>query len=95
MEQNESGSRAALEQRHTIRLDEETNSKLIAKAGGKKLAEYIREIIIEHLKAAQEQRSSRNNGKARECWRLYSRFCVNKKGPMIRDEARLHCSAKR
>jgi hypothetical protein len=49
-----SGGKAALENRHTIRLDDETNSLMMAKAGEKKPAEYIREILIEYLKAAHE-----------------------------------------
>ncbi len=53
-----SGGRAALENRHTIRLDDETNKSLIAKAGDKKPAEYIREILIEHLRAAHEPLTS-------------------------------------
>jgi hypothetical protein len=49
-----SSGKAALENRHTVRLDDETNKSLIAKAGEKKPAEYIREVLIEHLKAANE-----------------------------------------
>ena len=45
-----SSGKATLENRHTIRLDDETNKRLIAKSGEKKPAEYIREVLIEHLR---------------------------------------------
>ncbi len=53
-----SGGRAALENRHTIRLDDETNKSLLAKAGDKKPAEYIRAVLVAHLSAPQEHRES-------------------------------------
>jgi len=42
----------------TIRLEEETYSKLIAIAGDKSKAEYIRAVLIAHLGAPKEHRES-------------------------------------
>lgn len=42
----------------TIRLEEETYAKLIAIAGEKSKAEYIRAVLIAHLSAPQENRES-------------------------------------
>ncbi len=42
----------------TIRLEEETYSKLIATAGDKSKAEYIRAVLIAHLSAPKEHRES-------------------------------------
>ena len=42
----------------TIRLEEETYAKLIAIAGEKSKAEYIRAVLIAHLSAPQEHRES-------------------------------------
>ncbi|MFA4957896.1 MAG: hypothetical protein WC556_13075 [Candidatus Methanoperedens sp.] len=49
----------------TIRLDEDTFTKLIATAGEKSKAEYIRAVLIEHLSAPQEIRK-RSSGEAQE-----------------------------
>ena len=49
----------------TIRLDEDTFTKLIAIAGEKSKAEYIRAVLIEHLSAPQERRE-RSSGEAQE-----------------------------
>ncbi|SRR5665811_132042 len=42
----------------TIRLEEETYKKLIAIAGEKSKAEYIRAVLVAHLSAPQEHRES-------------------------------------
>jgi gas vesicle protein len=42
----------------TIRLEEETYKKLIAIAGEKSKAEYIRAVLVAHLSAPQENRES-------------------------------------
>ena len=42
----------------TIRLEEETYSKLIAIAGDRSKAEYIRAVLIAHLNAPKELRES-------------------------------------
>jgi hypothetical protein len=42
----------------TIRLEEETYKKLIAIAGEKSKAEYIRAVLVAHLSAPQEHRDS-------------------------------------
>ena len=42
----------------TIRLEEETYSKLISIAGDKSKAEYIRTVLIAHLGAPKEHRES-------------------------------------
>jgi cupin superfamily acireductone dioxygenase involved in methionine salvage len=42
----------------TIRFDPETYEKLIAIAGDKSKAEYIRAVLIAHLSAPQEHRKS-------------------------------------
>jgi predicted DNA-binding protein len=42
----------------TIRLEEETYKKLVAIAGDKGKAEYIRAVLVEHLSAPKENRKS-------------------------------------
>jgi cupin superfamily acireductone dioxygenase involved in methionine salvage len=42
----------------TIRLDSDTYAKLIAIAGDKSKAEYIRAVLISHLSAPEEHRDS-------------------------------------
>jgi|SRR5450756_482085 predicted CopG family antitoxin len=42
----------------TLRIQEETYQKLIAIAGEKSKSEYIRELLVEHLKEPQEELNS-------------------------------------